>query len=119
MSEAHAAVDWRDSRRLTGPNLLLEGPGAGLEVALPAGREDELAAAWQVHARAMLAAVGWPDATTAVRRFPGGASFAISAPLDGLYAATLIAEDQQQIVGLGQLQRRLHSTGLVLHPRDL
>ncbi len=92
MSEADAAVDWRDSRRLTGPNLLLDGPGAGLEVALPAGREDELAAAWQVHARAMLAAVGWPDATTAVRRFPGGASFAISAPLDGLYAATLIAE---------------------------
>jgi UDP-N-acetylmuramyl tripeptide synthase len=92
VSDADAPVVWRDSRRLTGPNLLLDGPGAGLEAALAPGREDELVAAWQTHARAMLHAVGWPDAATAVRRFPDGASFAVAAPLDGLYAATLIAE---------------------------
>lgn len=92
MSEADAPVAWRDSRRLTGPNLLLDGPGAALEAALQPGREDELAASWQAHARAMLDAVGWQHEATAVRRFAGGASFAVSAPLDGLYAATLIAE---------------------------
>ena len=42
MSEADAPVAWRESRRLTGPNLLLDGPGAVLEATLPAGREDEL-----------------------------------------------------------------------------
>jgi cyanophycin synthetase len=92
MSKADAPVAWRDSRRLTGPNLLLDGPGAGLEATLAPGREDELVASWRTHARAMLQAVGWPEAVTSVRRFPAGASFAVAAPLDGLYAATLIAE---------------------------
>lgn len=92
MTTEAVAVRWRDSRRLTGPNLLLDGPGAALEASLAAGREDALVASWRKHARAMLAAVGWDEAPLAVRRFEGGASFAVGAPLDGLYAATLVAE---------------------------
>ena len=92
MPESLSPLVWRDSRRLTGPNLLLDGPGAALEVSLEGGREDELVAAWLVHARAMLDAVGWADERLAVRRFAGGASLAVSAPVDGLYAATLVTE---------------------------
>jgi cyanophycin synthetase len=36
----------------------------------------------------MLDAVGWEGEEIAARLFPGGASLAISAPIDGLYAAT-------------------------------
>ena len=40
----------------------------------------------------MLGAVGWPEATIASRRFLGGASLAVGAPMDCLYAATLVNE---------------------------
>ncbi len=40
----------------------------------------------------MLDGVGWGDEVTRVRRFPGGASLAISAPIDALYAATEVNE---------------------------
>ena len=40
----------------------------------------------------MLGAVGWPEATIASRRFLGGASLAVGAPMVCLYAATLVNE---------------------------
>jgi UDP-N-acetylmuramyl tripeptide synthase len=81
-----------DSRRLTGPNLLLDGPGAILDVEL-AGLDSERAiAAWRSEARLLLEALGWRDATLAARAHPGGASLAFSAPLDALYAATEVNE---------------------------
>ena len=89
MSEEPA---WRESRRLTGPSLLLDGPGVALEVPLPAGREEAVLAAWAEAVAAMRAAVGWLPAPLAAHRFPGGASLALEAPADALYAATLINE---------------------------
>lgn len=81
-----------DSRRLTGPNLYLDRPGAVLDVTL-AGRDPAAAiAAWEDAVRRLLGAVGWGGEVTAVRRFPGGASLVISAPPDTLYAATEITE---------------------------
>lgn len=77
-----------DSRRLTGPNLLLDRPGAILEVALPPEEAETAIAAWAAQVRRMLDAVGWTGAEIAARRFPGGASLAITAPIDGLYTAT-------------------------------
>jgi UDP-N-acetylmuramyl tripeptide synthase len=79
-----------DSRRLTGPNLLLDRPGAILEVALSAEEAETAVAAWAAQVRRMLDAVGWTGAEIAARRFPGGASLAITAPIDGLYTATEI-----------------------------
>ena len=81
-----------DSRRLTGPNLLLDRPGAVLEVSLSSEEAETAVAAWQTQARRVLDAVGWTDEVTAARLFPGGASLAISAPIDGLYAATEVNE---------------------------
>jgi len=81
-----------DSRRLTGPNLLLPRAGAVLEVALEPEEADAAVAAWRAHVQRLLAAVGWANEEIAVRRFAGGASLAFSAPIDSLYAATEVNE---------------------------
>ena len=81
-----------DSRRLTGPNLLLPRAGAVLEVSLEPEEADAAIAAWREQARNLLVAAGWTDEEIAVRRFSGGASLAFSAPIDSLYAATEVNE---------------------------
>ena len=77
-----------DSRRLTGPGLLLDRPGAVLDVEIDGAAADQAIAAWRNAATRMLDAVGWSGERLAVRRYSGGASLAISAPPDALYAAT-------------------------------
>ena len=77
-----------DSRRLTGPSLLLDRPGAILEVSFAPEEGAAAISVWAAQVRRMLDAVGWTGAEIAVRRFAGGASLAITAPIDGLYAAT-------------------------------
>ena len=76
-----------DSRRQTGAGLLLDGPGAALEVLVPEPRRDEAAALWRTHARALCDALGWTDAPLIVRPFPRGLSLALGAPVDRLYTA--------------------------------
>jgi UDP-N-acetylmuramyl tripeptide synthase len=77
---------------LTGPNILWDKAGACLEIF---GHETEIEAiisSWRRHADGMLDAVGWGSEGVAVRRFPGGASLALSAPIDALYSATEVNE---------------------------
>jgi cyanophycin synthetase len=81
-----------DSRRLTGPGLLLDRPGAVVDVAIDEGQQDETIAAWRRNAARMLEAVGWSGEALSVRSFSGGASLALSAPPDALYAATELNE---------------------------
>jgi UDP-N-acetylmuramyl tripeptide synthase len=77
-----------DSRRLTGPGLLLDRPGAVADVRVAEDRREELIAAWRDAATRMLAGVGWSAERLAVRRFGGGVSLALSAPADSLHSAT-------------------------------
>jgi UDP-N-acetylmuramyl tripeptide synthase len=81
-----------DSRRLTGPGLLLDREGAVLDVALRPEEAEPVIDLWRSHARRLLDAVGWAGEDLAVRRFAGGASLALSAPLDALYSATELNE---------------------------
>jgi cyanophycin synthetase len=81
-----------DSRRLTGPNLLLDRTGAVLDVSFGEFEPELVIGAWKQHARRLLADMGWSDAAVHVRQFEGGANLAISAPVDGLYTATEINE---------------------------
>jgi cyanophycin synthetase len=81
-----------DSRRLTGPNLLLDQAGAILDVELAAGEAEAAIAAWRRHARRLLDGVGWLGAELGSRRHGAGASLAASAPIDALYAATAVNE---------------------------
>ena len=81
-----------DSRRLTGPNLLWDRPGAVIDVGVRDENADRLIESWARAARRMLDAVGWDNEEVRSRKFPGGISIAISAPLDALYAATEVNE---------------------------
>ena len=77
----------RDSRRLTGPNVIWEKPGPVLDLALADELVEPALEAWEKAISALLEAVGWGEENTASRRFPGGLSLAFSAPMDALYAA--------------------------------
>jgi UDP-N-acetylmuramyl tripeptide synthase len=77
-----------DSRRLTGPNLLLDRAGAVLDLELADAERDRALAAWRAAATRLLDGVGWRGQVLAMRSFPGGASVAFTAPADALYAAT-------------------------------
>jgi cyanophycin synthetase len=81
-----------DSRRLTGPGLVLDRPGAVADVRVADDRRDELIAVWRDAATRMLGAVGWGDERVVARRFTGGVSLAITAPPDSLYSATDLNE---------------------------
>ncbi len=81
-----------DSRRLTGPNILWDRPGAVLDVMIPDELAESVINAWRTQARRILDAVGWGAEELQLRRFNGGASLALSAPLDALYAATEVNE---------------------------
>jgi len=82
-----------DLRRLTGASLILDRPGAaGEAVGLPDAVSGPVLTLWRRFARTLLDAVGWSAENIAVRPYPGGASLAITAPVDGLYAATDLIE---------------------------
>jgi UDP-N-acetylmuramyl tripeptide synthase len=81
-----------DSRRLTGPSLLLDAPGAILDLQLDERVRDRAIALWRAAATRLLEQVGWPDQHLATRGFSGGASLAFTAPPDALYAATEVNE---------------------------
>lgn len=83
-----------DSRRLTGPNRLMARAGAVIDVTLPGSpaEGERILSAWRFQARRILDALGWNDEELHELRFPGGASLALTAPPDALYAATEINE---------------------------
>jgi UDP-N-acetylmuramyl tripeptide synthase len=81
-----------DSRRLTGPSLLLDRPGAIMEVHLDDAARERAIGAWRTEVRRLLEAVGWGGETIASRTFAGGASLGFTAPPDALYAATDLNE---------------------------
>jgi cyanophycin synthetase len=81
-----------DSRRLTGRSLLLDRAGAVIDVTVGDERREAAVAAWRQAVTRMLAAVGWQGEQVGVRRYPGGASLAFTAPADALYAAADLNE---------------------------
>ena len=81
-----------DSRRLTGPNLLWDLEGAILDVSLEDAEAGPVTEAWIRQAGLILEAMGWGAEELCIRSFPGGASLALSAPIDRLYTATEVNE---------------------------
>ena len=87
-----------DSRRLTGPNLFWDKPGAILDVSINGEIESEkVTYYWQKNCRTLLDALGWQEEKITSRIYFGGASLVISAPIDCLYAATEITEAAWQM----------------------
>ncbi len=81
----HIRVD--DARRLTGPGLLWNRPGAVMDVFFTDTGTAQVTALWEKHARRVLDALGWQDQDVTHRSFTGGVNLAISAPMDQLYSA--------------------------------
>jgi UDP-N-acetylmuramyl tripeptide synthase len=85
-------LTFHESRRLTGPGLLLDRPGAALEISLDDPERGAAIARWREAARRMLGALGWGAEQLGVRTYKGGATLAFTAPPDALYAATDLNE---------------------------
>ncbi len=81
-----------DSRRLTGPNLLLDVPGAILDVEVDPRDAPRTEALWRGALADYLGALGWSGAPVASRPYAKGLTLAFGAPPDLLYAATEVNE---------------------------
>ena len=81
-----------EARRLTGPGLLLDCPGAALEAEFSGFPPARVEALFQHHARRVLDGVGWNGERSVARLFDGGIAVAISAPMDRLYSATFVLQ---------------------------
>jgi UDP-N-acetylmuramyl tripeptide synthase len=82
----------RDSRRLTGASLLLDAPGAVLEVEPPPATAAVLLRRWKREATLLARLLGWRDSAVVARAMPPSAMCALSAPVDQLMTATFVAE---------------------------
>ncbi len=81
-----------ESRRLTGPGLLWRYPGAVIDISVKGYELSDVTNTWSLMARRILDDIGWGKEQFMVRHFDGGASLAISAPLDALYSAVFTVE---------------------------
>jgi UDP-N-acetylmuramyl tripeptide synthase len=81
-----------EARRLTGPGLLLDRPGAALEAEFTGFPPARVEALFHHHARRVLDGVGLTGEHAVARLFDGGIAVAISAPMDCLYSATFVLQ---------------------------
>lgn len=81
-----------DCRRLTGPGLLWDHPGAVLQVSFTGYPPDRVSDVWCSIAREVLNAIGWRRERTTYRGYEGGMNLALSAPMDQLYSAVFVAQ---------------------------
>ena len=80
-----------EARRLTGPNLLWDKPGAILDVFIDDIDKNKVVNVWQRWVATLLTKFGWQQPTT-YRLHRDGANLALSAPMDALYCACDLAE---------------------------
>jgi UDP-N-acetylmuramyl tripeptide synthase len=80
-----------EARRLTGPNLLWDHPGAILDVFIEDIDKNRVVLVWQAWIATLLTEFGWQQQTT-YRLHSEGANLALSAPVDALYCACDLAE---------------------------
>jgi UDP-N-acetylmuramyl tripeptide synthase len=86
-------MEFLDARRLTGPSVILDGPGGILDVACTPERAVEIFPVWARQVRRMLEALGWEqDTEFSSLPLKGGISLAFTAPIDALYAASELNE---------------------------
>jgi len=85
-------IELLDSRRLTGPNLFWDWPGAVLDIALSDIPAELVISAWAEEVTRLMDAMGWNTENIDSRVFDGGASLIINAPIDVLYTACELNE---------------------------
>lgn len=104
-------VQLTDSRRLTGGNLYWDRPSAIIDCATD-GDPTRFIEAWRQHVLSLLPRVGHAAETTTSRRYQGGASLLVSAPIDALYSMCELNElafqaalDEQETVDPAEVAR--------------
>ena len=85
-------MEFIDARRLTGPSLLFDGPAAILDIACTRAEADRIEPLWRDRVTRMCSALGWDEPSFARKDLAGGVSFAFTAPIDALYAASAVNE---------------------------
>jgi len=85
-------IELLDSRRLTGPNLFWDLPGAILDISIEDIPVDLVVAAWSEEVTRLMDDMGWCAENICSRIYEGGASLVINAPIDVLYAACELNE---------------------------
>lgn len=85
-------MEFLDARRLTGPSLLADVPGAILDIACTAEEADRLVPVWTRHVGQILADLDWDHCEFDAVKLSGGVSLFFSAAIDALYAASEINE---------------------------
>ena len=80
-----------EARRLTGPNLLWDHPGAIVDVFIEDIDKQKVVDVWQQWISILLGKFGWQPQTT-YRLHSEGANLALRAPMDSLYCACELAE---------------------------
>jgi len=85
-------MEFLDARRLTGPSLLFDGPGAILDVLCSKDEAQRLIPAWQKHVEYMLTELGWATCEFQSLLLSGGVSLGFTSPIDALYAASELNE---------------------------
>lgn len=81
-----------DARRLTGPGMLWDHPGAVLDISFAVFDTQQIIATWEKNARRVLDAIGWGGEQIISRHYAGGLNLAISAPMDQLYSAIFVVQ---------------------------
>ncbi|GMR14656.1 MAG: Mur ligase family protein [Gammaproteobacteria bacterium] len=85
-------IEILDSRRLTGPNLFWDWPGAVLDISVCDIPADLVISTWSEEVACLMDAMGWDGRNIRSRKFDGGASLVINAPIDVLYTACELNE---------------------------
>lgn len=85
-------MEFLDARRLTGPNLLANGPGATIDIRCTAEDAPRVADCYEKHLRKLIKAVGWPQPELVRHPLAGGVSLFFPAPIDVLYSASAVSE---------------------------
>jgi UDP-N-acetylmuramyl tripeptide synthase len=107
---------WLDSRRLIGPNIEWDRPGALLEVAGSGADFERCLLEWRDFAGLLLESLGWASEGLRVREYEGGALLILSAPVNALYTATEVAEAAWLLAcGEGDLEQQVER---LLEERD-
>ena len=87
-----------DSRRLTGPNLVWDHPGALLEVTFD-DADSAVIDRWKREIVVLREAAGLPDYGLEVKTRRGGAWLVVGGPIDQLYGLTDLNELDLGIIG--------------------
>ena len=94
------------SRRVTGPGLLWEKPGAILDVFSDHFDKQEIVNVWLEEITRVLAAINWINSQTKTRIFDTGVNLAISASIDLLYSAVFVVETSWQLTACRLLDEK-------------